>query len=125
MQLAEVILRREWDLMALASEAAERFPRPADSYRQRVSHSSGNWVYFMRRERLIKIGTTCNLKQRAQQLNATVLARVPGGYTEEAQMHARFASLRTHGEWFEPGPELLELINRIRKDQGRSPIEPE
>lgn len=125
LQLAHLVTRHQWDVMAQASTAPNSCPRSADSYRQPAAPSQEGWVYFMRRERLIKIGTTGNLKQRAQQVNAVILARIPGSYTEEAQLHARFAALRRHGEWFEPGPELLELINRIRADDGRPPISAE
>jgi hypothetical protein len=72
----------------------------------------------MRRERYIKIGTTTDLRRRAAALNATVLARYPGSYSKEARLHARFADLRRHGEWFEPGPELLALVNEIRASEG-------
>lgn len=121
-QLAPLLVRYEWDEIVEAATEPSRFPRSADSYRRRPEPSFEGWVYFMRRERLIKIGTTTNLQRRAQQVGAVILARIPGGYTEEAQLHARFANLRQHGEWFEPGDELLALINRIRADEGRPPV---
>lgn len=99
----------------------DEWSRPLDSYAPASSFSQA-WVYFMRRENLIKIGTTYNLKQRAAVLNATVLTKMPGSYSEEARMHNRFASLRRHGEWFEPGPELVALINELRKAEGVGPL---
>jgi hypothetical protein len=79
----------------------------------------GSVVYFMRRERMIKIGFTGNLRHRAVSLNATVLAHFPGGRAEEAELHRRFAGLRRYGEWFEPGRELLDYINECRRATGR------
>lgn len=99
----------------------DEWSRPLGSYAP-ASSSGQAWVYFMRRENLIKIGTTYNLKQRAAVLNATVLAKTPGSYSEEARLHNRFASLRRHGEWFEPGSELMELINELRKAEGIGPL---
>jgi hypothetical protein len=123
--LAHLVVRFDWGAIAAASAEVDPFPRSAGGYRQPKSPAFDGWVYFMRRERLIKIGTTTNLKQRAQQVNAQVLARIPGSYTEETQLHERFAALRRHGEWFEPGPDLVDLINRIRADEGRPPISTE
>lgn len=99
----------------------DEWTRPLDSYAP-APESGQAWVYFMRRENLIKIGTTYNLWQRAAVLNATVLAKTPGSYSEEKRMHKRFAALRRHGEWFEPGPELVALINELRKAEGVGPV---
>jgi hypothetical protein len=101
--------------------AGDEWYRPLDSY-SRPLKSSPSWVYFMRRERLIKIGFSNDLRRRSEQLNATVLAKTPGRLTEEQQMHARFAALRRHGEWFEPGPELMQLINELRKGEQLPPL---
>ena len=119
--LAHLIVRFDWGAVLDASVAIDDVNRPLDSYRQQTSPSEG-WVYFMRRERLIKIGTTLNPRRRAAELNGTILAKCAGSYSEEAQLHAKFASLRRHGEWFEPGPELMRLINGIRAEQGLPPI---
>lgn len=120
-RLAHLIVRFDWGAVLDASVAIDDVNRPLDSYRHSPSLSEG-WVYFMRRERLIKIGTTLNPRRRAQELNGTILAKCLGSYTEEAQLHAKFAALRRHGEWFEPGPELMRLINAIRAEQGLPPI---
>lgn len=77
-------------------------------------------VYFMKRERLIKIGTSTNLKPRAVALGALVMATTPGGRTVEGEHHKRFAHLHVFGEWFEPGPDLLEYIDALRKRHGRA-----
>ncbi len=99
----------------------DEWSRPLDSY-ARVPEPATAWVYFMRRENLIKIGTTYDLKRRAAALNATIVAKTPGSYSKEAQMHKRFEKLRRHGEWFEPGPELLKLINELRRADGMAPL---
>ncbi|MFG2352597.1 GIY-YIG nuclease family protein [Streptomyces sp. NPDC048521] len=120
-RLAHLIVRFDWGAVLDASVAIDDVNRSLDSYRQPTASGEG-WVYFMRRERLIKIGTTLNPRRRAQELNGTILAKCLGSYTEEAQPHAKFADLRRHGEWFEPGADLMRLINAIRAEQGLPPI---
>ncbi|GAA0454064.1 hypothetical protein GCM10010361_17660 [Streptomyces olivaceiscleroticus] len=81
-------------------------------------------VYFMRRERLIKIGTSTNLGTRASQLAMRVLATIEGGESTERRLHARFAPLLAFGrEWFHPAPSLIAYINEIRGREGRPPID--
>lgn len=121
-RLAHLIVRFDWGAVLDASVAIDAVNRPLDSYRQPAPGPFEGWVYFMRRERLIKIGTTTNVRRRAAELNATVLARCPGSYSEEKQLHAKFAAHRRHGEWFEPAPELMRLINAIRAEQSLPPI---
>lgn len=73
-------------------------------------------VYFARRERLIKIGTTRNLSARIRSLGGpgiVILATIPGGYLVERQILRQFSHLRTAGEWFEPAQELLDFIDSI------------
>lgn len=82
----------------------------------------GSYVYFMRRERLIKIGVSTWPSRRAQGLNASILAMTPGSYGLERELHERFAALRQHGEWFEPGPELLAYINELRTAKKDRPV---
>jgi hypothetical protein len=117
-RLAHLVVRFDWGSVLNASVAIDDFNRPLDSYRQSAAGPFEGWVYFMRRERLIKIGTTTDVRRRAAELNATVLVKCPGSYSEEKQLHARFATHRRHGEWFEPAPELMQLINAIRAEQG-------
>lgn len=114
--LAHLIVRFDWGAVLEASQAISSSLRPLDGYAQ--AKETPGWIYFMRREHLIKIGTTTDLRRRAQQLNAEILARTPGSYAEEKRLHHRFASLRRHGEWFEPAPELMSLINAIRAEEG-------
>lgn len=44
----------------------------------------------------------------------TLLLSIAGGAKEEASLHARFADLRQHGEWFEPNPKILRCINELK-----------
>jgi hypothetical protein len=64
----------------------------------------------------IKIGTSARLSRRLVELCAEfggelqVLAVADGGYDQESALHQRFSHLRVHGEWFEPGDDLLAFI---------------
>lgn len=51
--------------------------------------------------------------QGANPVQLRLLATQFGGILNEKQLHARFAAHRIHGEWFEPTPELLALIEGI------------
>lgn len=81
------------------------------------------WCYFMRHETNIKIGYSKDPRKRALALaGAEILAKEPGAASREAALHAKFAHLRLHGEWFEPGPDLMEYIADLRKQLGLGPI---
>lgn len=75
-------------------------------------------IYFIRSRSggSIKIGTTVRLSERLKQLvseagdDIEVLAVTNGSFSEENALHQRFAHLRQHGEWFEPGDDLLGFI---------------
>jgi hypothetical protein len=43
-------------------------------------------------------------------LPLTLLGSIPGRLSTERELHARFASLRIHGEWFRAETELVEFI---------------
>jgi hypothetical protein len=77
-------------------------------------------VYFARRrgERLIKIGTSTNLRSRMSQLGMVALAAQPGARPEESQLHRRFAPFHSHLEFFEPAPELLAYVREVRRLHG-------
>jgi hypothetical protein len=68
----------------------------------------------------VKIGYTENRDRRMREVQGmngevlTVLATLPGGRKREAELHRRFAHLRRHGEWFEPGPELMDYVRNVR-----------
>jgi len=76
-------------------------------------------IYFIRPKcggGLIKIGTTVQLSQRLSALvkecgqELKVIAVLPGSFTEETSLRHHFAHLQSHGEWFEPGDDLLAFI---------------
>lgn len=85
-----------------------------------VKHEArtGGLVYFVCAEGgdRIKIGKTRDLTRRLLSLRAhsptplVVLATEPGGLQREAELHAKFAPMRLHGEWFRAEPELLDYI---------------
>lgn len=82
-------------------------------------------VYFARRETLIKIGTSVRLRRRMHSLNAEVLATEPGDLVRERQLHRHFGHLLASGrEWFNPGSDLIDYINQLRKKTGSAPIAP-
>ena len=76
-----------------------------------------SWVYFVRRDDgCIKIGYSGHPNIRVSQLRGEhgdlgVLALMPGGRTEEAALHDKFASLRIgKTEWFRPEPPLVTFV---------------
>lgn len=80
-------------------------------------------VYFIQRsEGPIKIGFSINPRIRLHQLRGgaasklTLLAAMPGTRGDERALHARFASVRVHREWFQPVPELLELVASLKNE---------
>ena len=79
-------------------------------------------VYFVEApsERLIKIGKTRDIRQRMATLTAAspaplrllgVVLHQYGRY--ELHLHAHFAHLRAHSEWFRVAPELRRFIRRM------------
>jgi hypothetical protein len=83
-----------------------------------------SFVYFIEgcASGRIKIGVAARPSARLKQLNAgqsseplRLLFSVPGGFAEEAALHRRFAPARTHGEWFDPTPELLGWLAEVRQ----------
>ena len=87
-------------------------------------------VYFVRREGLIKIGTTGNLTQRLNRLSrggsmpdgmtvgrVELLAVAKGGRRQEQEWHRKFAATRIpRTEWFRPTAELHNLIKSLNRD---------
>lgn len=115
-ELAPLMTRRQgW----LAAYGPDYDPREYQTSKERADYDrcpgpADSVVYFVQRERLIKIGFSVNPVKRAGALNAVILATVPGERHVEREMHLRFAHLRQYGEWFEPGPDLLAYINELR-----------
>lgn len=88
-------------------------------------------IYFLAKadRSAIKIGTTIRLSARLKELAAEhgdleVLAITDGSYPEEKSLHQRFAELRTVGEWFEPGDDLLGFIVAEGKPWSESGLKP-
>jgi hypothetical protein len=79
-------------------------------------------VYFIQSgdDGPIKIGFTTRLDSRVRALQTShgtrlrVLATTPGTPADEASLHRRFAGLRKHGEWFEPGRDLVDHIEELQ-----------
>lgn len=86
-------------------------------------------VYFVQAADggLIKIGIANDLRSRLKSLQAQCpvplrcLAALPGYRELEIELHDRFSAHRRHGEWFEPAPELLELIDGLTEGRGIEP----
>lgn len=79
---------------------------------------TGEVVYYIRREGLIKIGWTRNLAARMRRLRPDELLAVePGNLPLETGRHRQFAAHRAaHAggrEWYLPSPELLDHITRL------------
>lgn len=82
-------------------------------------------AYFVgsTRDGLIKIGRTEFFAQRFRQLVASsknprlvLLAWMPGGAIEEAEMHEAFADTRVgKSEQFRPSPKLLAYVRELRR----------
>lgn len=67
----------------------------------------------------VKIGRTTNLAKRVADIQRmspvplTALWATPGGSELEAQLHRRFAELRSHGEWFIfPGVDAVDAVRQ-------------
>lgn len=73
------------------------------------------FVYYVKRDDLIKIGYTADLASRVRALKGRLLAVEPGSRSIERERHAQFAAHRVLGEWFKPAPELLDHIAKLRE----------
>ena len=88
-----------------------------------VRNEADRGVYFVQAGAAgpIKIGVSADITARLKELQTAspyplrLLATLDGATQKtETQLHQHFASARRHGEWFEPVPELLALINGIQ-----------
>lgn len=77
----------------------------------------GHFVYYLRLEGRIKIGTSRNIKLRLQNLPWDTIELLEiGNEAEEHLRHSQFAHLRIQGEWFKADPELLDFIDQRREE---------
>ena len=64
---------------------------------------------------LVKIGTTEDLDRRMAHLAAVcptpivLLKQLPGGRSEERELHSRWGAHRVHHEWFQLAPLVAEI----------------
>lgn len=78
-------------------------------------------IYFVRSWNFIKIGFSVDIKTRLLSLQTgspyeiELLALMPGTPKDEADILGRFSPVRIRGEWFEPHPELMAFISKVRK----------
>jgi hypothetical protein len=74
----------------------------------------------------IKIGRTRSVIERLKKLQTGyprrlhLLAAIPGGEDAERDFHARFETLRVHGEWFARSPELSAFVRENKLDGWRT-----
>ncbi|MEU9438370.1 GIY-YIG nuclease family protein [Streptomyces sp. NPDC048252] len=82
---------------------------------------------------LVKIGWTDNPKRRLRNLQTgspvplRLLALFEGGNTVEAELHRRFADKRRHGEWFDLGPNPVEVVSpfvRVAQEEQAECVRP-
>lgn len=68
---------------------------------------------------LVKFGYTVDVRKRFSNLRAGcpdalhLLMDIPGGEALERELHFRFRDFRVRGEWFKPGPPVLDLLARF------------
>jgi hypothetical protein len=92
-----------------------------EDQRARENATRDYQVYYLQIGNHIKIGYSGNLKQRLKSYPVTrrLLAVEPGHGHVEFQRHRQFAHLLDAGnEWFRPGPDLIDHINRLRREAG-------
>lgn len=86
--------------------------------------ASNGVVYYIRRGKYVKIGTTTNLKNRMRDLMPDeVLAVEPGSYKLESDLHYTFRGIRLSPdrEYFELTEELQAHINAVIEKHGPPP----
>lgn len=76
-------------------------------------------IYFVSDGYAVKIGFSAVITERMKALRSGsprplfLLTSIEGGEAEEAAMHAWFAHLRLHGEWFRAAPELVDFADAL------------
>lgn len=88
-----------------------------------LSAKSEGYVYFIKSEKTheVKIGFTAGAiekrmasLQTAHPCKLKLMAIIPGSMEHENSLHEKFDSIRLHGEWFRPSPDLLTFIAQLK-----------
>lgn len=114
-EFAQGVVSRHWvESFAVAAariEAAVRPPPRVEPMLAAPTKDVPSWVYFVRIGDLIKIGYSTYPAARFKSLKVDeVLAVIPGSIKDEKRCHTAFQHLRVHGEYFQPGADLLAFI---------------
>lgn len=95
-------------------------PPQARFNRNRIIDPEKCSLYFLAGAGLIKIGVTTNLTSRIRAIRNSspvpieILAIMRGATNfEEMQLHAKFAALRRHGEWFDDDGSIRAHIDQL------------
>jgi len=84
-------------------------------------------IYFIQspHDKRIKIGMSENPNLRIRDLQTgssskeshVPLLVLPGGRKRESELHSVFKKFRSHGEWFNPVPEILDYIKQETQEE--------
>lgn len=107
-------------------------------YREIGYQPNLTFVYFIQSGEFIKIGWSKQPEQRVDQIRRggkaarpsaglveapTLIAYIPGGRSDEMELHKRFAEHRDQGEWFKRSSELDEVIERAALRQAELEVD--
>ena len=100
----------------LAREVANRI-------RRRANRQHAGYVYFIQAGDggPIKIGSATDVEQRMSDLQVgsaqelRLLAKVPGGYRREGELHDFLSKHHIRGEWFQPHEEVFVVMAGLVK----------
>ena len=117
---AEIYAAREREAAASAAASAALDTLKPGNF----GDASNGVVYYIRRGKYVKIGTTTNLKNRMRDLMPDeVLAVEPGSYKLESDLHYAFRDIRLSPdrEYFELTEELQTHIDAVIEKHGPPP----
>lgn len=98
-------------------------PKPQKASKRPAPTAGSGFVYFIQRSDggPIKIGWAKDVRARVAKIQTgvpetlAVLATMPGTTRTERSVHGLLAAHRCRrGEWFNPAPEVLEVVERVR-----------